>query len=583
MVGMLDNMLAYSEFPDPYSWSDPSMYDYGTNGSAPAATLARLMRPATRPPAPAAPSYAFPGSYPGQASISSEGPFNPPTDFPPAQSYESGSSPASPSYAFPGSSPGLASLSSEGPFSSEGASSPAPGSAPSPLMNPGNADAAAYWSSPYTAGPADAMLDIPPGTPGILSSIPTTGSAPAWDGSAPGSTAPGAAPSHLPEGSLMDRLKGAWDQFSGGFQNLAPALGAMGASLMAPPNRSGEVMASMFPKAMDEARQNQTIQALIKQGVPPAIAMGAAQNPLVMMQFLSKQGQFTQIGEDALGNKSFGFVDPFTRKVFDLTGNEIGGNGSTGVPGIPVDAGGTPLEGPALLSYLERSQPTAAAGVKAILAGNINASGRNLQKLLPLAARIDPNFTQQVYQQRQKAYNYWYGGGKGDNILKSLDQATEHADSLVGSVNELGNWQSPQFNAATNALNEQVRGLPGAGPLRTNAHALADELGGLWKGANLSDAEIKAWGDAFPVNGSIPQQKASVAKLVQLMEGGMTALEDQRQRDFGARAADLPGLISDKTRATLAKLKTWANSNNTPAAPGALGEIPDGWSIVPRS
>src|SRR6185437_14065691 len=105
-------------------------------------------------------------------------------------------------------------------------------------------------------------------------------------------------------------------------------------------------------------------------------------------------------------------------------------------------------------------------------------------------------FTAQTYQQRQKAYNDWYGGGKSQQTVKALDQALSHTLGLVDNVDKLGNYGAGSIvNKPINEAESAVGMETGYVPLRTNAHAVADELGKVWKGAGLSDTEIKNWAE----------------------------------------------------------------------------------------
>jgi hypothetical protein len=188
------------------------------------------------------------------------------------------------------------------------------------------------------------------------------------------------------------------------------------------------------------------------------------------------------------------------------------------------------------------------------------------QWLTQAVGQYEPGFTAQTYQQRQKAYNDWYGGGKSQQTVKSLDQALSHTLGLVDNVEKLGNWPlGAVVNKPVNEAESAAGVETGYVPLRTNAHAVADELGKIWKGANLSDTEIKSWAEGFRLNGSVPQQKADVAELMKLVNGGIDALEDQRRTSFGPLADTLPPVVSPEIQAKLDAIKGWATGK--PAAP----------------
>lgn len=330
-----------------------------------------------------------------------------------------------------------------------------------------------------------------------------------------------------------------------------------------------------FANEMTEAYAKQNADALSKDGIPITTATLALAHRFGpdgaikihdAMQNAPMESLVSQKVLDAnpeLKGKTAGQV---VQGIVSKVGNDPVGAGQGAVPASSV---GPDTHGD---DYLKSLPADKAALVRQIAEGRSPyPSGFMLktpygQWLVSAISQYDPGFTAQTYQQRQKAYNYWYAGGDGDKTYKRLDQAMEHAADLAPDVDTLKNGSFPLLNKAENAASSAI-GNPSSGPLATNAHALADELAGIWKGGNLSDAEIRAWGDAFPVDGSVAQQKASVKKLIGLVEGGMTALQDQRERDLGPAAKTLPDPITDRTAGIINSLKNWANGRGQYSAP----------------
>src|ERR1044071_6850190 len=159
---------------------------------------------------------------------------------------------------------------------------------------------------------------------------------------------------------------------------------------------------------LDQKQQalNQVTMALVREGkMSPDKAALVANNPKALEQILPrllgvKQLKFTQIGEDALGNKTFGFVDEASGKAFDRNGQEISASVGGGATIPPSPHTGLPMQGQELLDHLKKTDLVTAAGVEGVIQGNLNAGGRNLQKLLPIAQMVEPGFTQQTYQTR---------------------------------------------------------------------------------------------------------------------------------------------------------------------------------------
>jgi hypothetical protein len=429
---------------------------------------------------------------------------------------------------------------------------------------------------------ANAGSAAPPPLPSQAMPQAAPQAAPTQPAAGPG--APERDNSFIPKDSLIGRMLNSANNWRD--QNRLTLLAMAGGLAGAPSIGTGlsRAFSAAVPAQQADIKQNQqNATARFLMGKMPGMtyeqAVGIASNPTVMAQVLpgivgAKQSKFTTVSHDKYGQPVMGWVDEVNKKAYDVTGHEI----TSGTPGAATATGpvNENLHGP---DYLATQSPNDANLIRAIAEGReAFPSGAALrtprgQWLQDAVTQFEPGFNGQVWQQRQKAFNDWYGGGKSQQIVKRIDQATTHAQSLTDSVDKLGNWQIPAANAVGNTISSAV-GNPASGPLRTNAHALADELAGIWKGGNLSDAEIKAWSEAFPVNGSIPQQKAAVGKLIELMEGGLNALEDQRRTSFGAHADRLPPVVSQETRAKIEGLKNWANGTATAAGPATGAAAP---------
>jgi hypothetical protein len=185
----------------------------------------------------------------------------------------------------------------------------------------------------------------------------------------------------------------------------------------------------------------------------------------VVEVYKSGKPKFTQISEGMLGDKQFGYVDEAAKKTYDASGKLIApAAGETSSVGkIPVGADGEPLKGPELLAHLEKTDPAVAAGVKGVIAGDINAGGRNLQKLLPLAKLIDPSLEQYDYQTRAKTQTDFTSGSSAKEI-KAINTAIYHAGQLAQTSDKLGG-----VNILPGVLNPVIQGLsetPGAQSIR---------------------------------------------------------------------------------------------------------------------
>jgi hypothetical protein len=128
---------------------------------------------------------------------------------------------------------------------------------------------------------------------------------------------------------------------------------------------------------------------------------------------------------------------------------------------------------------------------------------------------------------------------------------------LLASAEDLHNGDYPLLNRAGNAYAEQT-GSGTQGAFRTNAHAVAEELSKVFKGSNLSDAEIHSWEANLHENMSPAQQRAQIGKLRDLLQGSLQALEEKRTNSIGPIAADKQGpLIKEEGQRVLGLLDRW--------------------------
>jgi hypothetical protein len=120
------------------------------------------------------------------------------------------------------------------------------------------------------------------------------------------------------------------------------------------------------------------------------------------------------------------------------------------------------------------------------------------------------------------------------------------------------------------------------GSFRTNAHAVAEELSKVFKGSNLSDAEIHAWEQNLHENMSPEQQRTQVGKLKELLQGSLQALDEKRTASIGPMAAEKAGpIIKEEGRRVLQRIDDWIAKGGKGAA-GAPAQTKTGvsWKVV---
>lgn len=184
----------------------------------------------------------------------------------------------------------------------------------------------------------------------------------------------------------------------------------------------------------------------------------------------------------------------------------------------------------------------------------------NILALAAAAHKYDPTFNPAMYQARAAGMKDWVMGGTSANLVKSINQGIGHLGELPDSWAAFNNGQSPMVNGAKNWFNNKVLGKDGMQGFSLNAHAVADEMGKLFKGANLSDHEIKAWADNIKDDMSPEQQHGAVRELRKLMSHSMDALSEKRRVAIGdVNHAKMGKMTSDDADAALSQLDKWAN------------------------
>jgi hypothetical protein len=332
----------------------------------------------------------------------------------------------------------------------------------------------------------------------------------------------------VPETSLLGRIGGAISKLNDGIGNHTTALLAAAGGLAGAPSwgtglsRGFAAAAAALPIDQKLQNQNQTFAALRKRGVSEDDARAAMSNPEILKQVLPqvfgpKQMKFGVISEDALGNKTHGFIDEVGGKAYDLAGNLVR-SGSAGAPGSQGASAVEPNYDPMTRrdeAFLGSLDPVTAAAVKDIADGNMSGTGRNLQKLMPYVARYEQGFTTGTYTSRNK-FNTELGSQSASTVggqkvlmgtaLGHLGEAAEAAADL-GNVNGLGSadvGHAANFvanrttaNAAkANSLNDKVAKFSGevgklySGSSGGGVHEREESRGRL--GANLTSAELAA-------------------------------------------------------------------------------------------
>lgn len=357
-------------------------------------------------------------------------------------------------------------------------------------------------------------------------------------------------------------------------QELPPALG--GGGYIDRLKAGGGLISSLFGGSPQQQNLNAqfqaTRQALIDNGIDPrqasSTAMLSVLNPeaakTVLPELLTSREKYQVISEDPLEGKKYGFVNERDQTIngrpIDQQQNSQGGS-----MGMLQQAQNAGVTGEALYNYLPKPMVNT---VRAMIEGRQPLPSTTAMRspatlaMIDAAHAIDPTFDATTWKARNEAGPDWTKG-KSAEMVRSANQTLHHLDSLMTSMDALHNGRFPLLNWAWNSGAEAVgKGEPGA--FRTNAHAVAEEMSKVFKGANLSDSEIRHWEQNLSENMSPEQQRAQIAKLAELLHGSLDALEEKRVSAMGpAAAAKMGPIIKEEGQRVLAKLDAWVRGSAT--------------------
>ncbi len=90
----------------------------------------------------------------------------------------------------------------------------------------------------------------------------------------------------------------------------------------------------------------------------------------------------------------------------------------------------------------------------------------------------------------------------------------------------------------------------------------------VFRGGGLSDAETRQWKENISEAGSPAQLKGAVKTAIGLMESRLNALNEQRNKGMSTQTEPM-SLLTDKSKATLDKVRKWADGDSAKPAEGS--------------
>lgn len=280
--------------------------------------------------------------------------------------------------------------------------------------------------------------------------------------------------------------------------------------------------------------------------------------------------QFTAIGEDAYGNKQYGFVDTGTGKVTPIQGQNATGND------MASNAAGA-LHGDDFLSTLS---PEMAQQVKAFAEGRMPMpSGFALkspyfQKMLQYITQYDPSFDAVNYNSRSKTRQD-FTSGKSAQSINAINTAIGHLQNLSDSADSLDNSSIPMWNSVKNTFENQT-GDPRIATFNTTKKAVVDEVTRVWRGTGGSEGDIKTWSDQLNAAQSPQQLHSVIGRIGDLLESKINSLGETYNQGMGTTASPM-NFVNPASQAALNTLRA-RGGETTPNPSGSSATFTPGAS-----
>lgn len=292
--------------------------------------------------------------------------------------------------------------------------------------------------------------------------------------------------------------------------------------------------------------------------------------------------KFQQIGEDAYGNKQYGFANPATQTVMPAQMPKppaINTQPGSTSDGLPPEARPDIMHGDEFLRTLPTDKQ---ATVKAIVEGRMAppssfAQGKPYwQKTLADVAQYEPGFDLTKFATRNQARKEFNAGGPnapasqitaGNTAIQHLKQLSDAADALQNYGFSGANWLR---NAARTELGS---------PVVTNYNNIlskfVEEATKFYRGTGGTEADIKRDIENLSPNSSPEQLHQGIAAAAHLMASKINALQSRWKTALGPGAGDFP-ILQDKSAADMETILSRSEKSKK-AAPGNL---PKGFILV---
>lgn len=205
--------------------------------------------------------------------------------------------------------------------------------------------------------------------------------------------------------------------------------------------------------------------------------------------------------------------------------------------------------------YLNLLPPTSRNLIRKFSAGQLAITPRTAmteegQKMIASVAQFDPEFDASDYGKRYRTAVNFAGGTQG-NLVRAANQTLYHMGTLYKNIDELNNIDTPVLqllNKPINYIAEKAFSDSRQNKLKQTTQAVASELRKVFAGTGVGSlTELEEWKKTFPANATEEQQKEYLINGVELLRGGIEALNKQYQAGMGQSRTVLD-LLSPSSR-----------------------------------
>jgi hypothetical protein len=312
------------------------------------------------------------------------------------------------------------------------------------------------------------------------------------------------------------------------------------------------------------------------------------------------------IGADAYGMPTPGFIDPVNMKVYGLNGQPLSPNGMGGVGAFggggatgPTVGGGQPDFSKTGDEFIKTLPPTLAREIQGYVEGRNVLSPAQMrgpagEAKLRMIMQADPSYDYTAAPARMALRKSYEGGGKQFQELQAVSTVAGHLHDLKDAADKLNNFGGLSvlnypLNAATGAIRAASQD-PRVNDFQTVKSAVMNELAKAYRGGTVSDSSVKEFSEGLSSASTPEQMKTVIGRLNSLLMSKRQALEEGYKGVMGN--VTLPqnfSTVNDRTRKLFEDVDSWSTGIKPkdaptagapqaahPAAASAVGDVVDG-------